>query len=382
MKKPQQPLVGTRNSSIELLKIFAILLVVISHVLQTLHEPNEYFANNDYLLDLSMATTNAQQLILALLRYSGALGNTIFFACSAWFLLDSEKANKKKLLRMLLDVWVISVLILIVVLILQGGSIGIKLMLKQLLPVTFDTNWYVTCYLVFYPVHPFLNWLIKKMDQRTLLKTTLVLLLLYVFANFMLANRFHFSSLILWVTLYFAIAYMKFYLPDLSSDPRRNRLLLAVGVLGNIALVLLTNLLGLRFEAFSDKLLHWNTNCNPFLILTAISLLNLTRNTHFHSKAVNYISGLSLLIYVIHENQLLRIFYRPLLWELVYTRFGYKFVLLWAFVLVVAVFSFGLIAAIVYKSTLQKAVAALCNRLYPMAQKLYRKLEQRILRLQ
>ena len=140
MKKPQQPLVGTRNSSIELLKIFAILLVVISHVLQTLHEPNEYFANNDYLLDLSMATTNAQQLILALLRYSGALGNTIFFACSAWFLLDSEKANKKKLLRMLLDVWVISVLILIVVLILRGGSIGIKLMLKQLLPVTFDTN--------------------------------------------------------------------------------------------------------------------------------------------------------------------------------------------------------------------------------------------------
>ena len=95
-------------------------------------------------------------------------------------------------------------------------------MLKQLLPVTFDTNWYVTCYLVFYPVHPFLNWLIKKMDQRTLLKTTLVLLLLYVFANFMLANRFHFSSLILWVTLYFAIAYMKFYLPDLSSDPRQS----------------------------------------------------------------------------------------------------------------------------------------------------------------
>ena len=111
----QRGFTGKRNSSIELLKIFGIFLIVINHVIQTLHEPNSNFVNNDYILNLDMATTNIQQLILSILRYSGSMGNMIFFICSAWFLLDNDKTNKKKLLQILMDVWVASVIILVVV---------------------------------------------------------------------------------------------------------------------------------------------------------------------------------------------------------------------------------------------------------------------------
>ena len=153
-KIEQNRLISRRNSSIELLKIVGIILIVISHVVQTLHSNNDYVIENDYILDISTATTNIQQLILTILRYSGALGNSIFFICSAWFLLDNDTVDKKKILHMLMNVWVISITILIAVYIIRGGNLQIKLIIKQILPTTFENNWYITCYLLFYPLYP------------------------------------------------------------------------------------------------------------------------------------------------------------------------------------------------------------------------------------
>lgn len=105
-----------RNSSVELLKIIAIFLILISHVIWTVGRTSEYIAYDDYVVDLSVATTNIQHLIMIMLYYSGALGNTVFFVCSSWFLVDSNRVNKKKMLYMALDVWVISVIIEIFIL--------------------------------------------------------------------------------------------------------------------------------------------------------------------------------------------------------------------------------------------------------------------------
>ena len=377
----QRDLTGKRNSSIELLKIFGIFLIVINHVIQTLHSSNPDLANNDYVLDLNMATANIQQLILTILRYSGSLGNILFFICSAWFLLDNDKTSKKKMLQMLMDVWVVSVIILAVVYILRSGNLGMKMIIKQLLPTTFSNNWYITCYLLFYPLHTFLNWVIHKMDQKALLKTTLVLSALYVFANFVLGDVFFATNLVLWIAAYFIMAYMKYYLVDFSNNMKANILMLVLGIAGNIALVCLTNFLGLRFGLLRGNLLKWHSFSNPFLLLTAISMLNIARNVHFYNRAVNYISGLSLLIYIFHENILLRTFYRPLMWDYVYNQFGYEYILVWMLVLVAATFAFGLVASILYKHTIQKVVTIVCNRLYPILQKIYGKIEKFILGL-
>lgn len=379
-KLEQKRFINKRNSSIELLKIVGILLIVISHVVQTLHSNNDYFIMKDYILDISIATTNIQQLILTNLRYSGALGNNIFFICSAWFLLDNDKVDKRKILHMLMDVWVISITILIAVYIIRGGNLQIKLIIKQILPTTFDNNWYITCYLLFYPLHPFLNRLIKGMEQKNLLKATLTLLFLYVCVNYFLSGRFFSSHIILWITVYFAIAYMKYYLVDLSNNVKFNNILFGIGFLGNIGIVCLTNFLGLRFEMFSDHLLRWNSNCSPFLLLMAVSMFNKARSIYFENKIVNYISGLSLFIYIFHENMLLRTLYRPQMWIYVYNQFGYENILIWTFILAALVFSFGLISSIIYRNTVEKIVTIVCDRLYPILQVIYSKFERIILK--
>lgn len=380
-KSKQSSLTSGRNSSIELLKIFGIILIVISHVIQTLHTPSSHVASNDYVLDISIATTDIQRIILALLRHSGSLGNTIFFCCSAWFLLDDDKVNKKKILQMLLDVWIVSIIILLTVYIIRSGNIDSRTIIKQIFPTTFEANWYITCYILFYPLHSFLNHLIKKMNQKTLLRVVLVLLFLYVFVNYILPGKFYTSAIVLWVTLYFAMAYMKYFLTDLSNNIKINILLLIVGFLGTIGMVLITNFLGLYIESFNGKLLRWSSNCSPFLILIAVSMLNIARNVQLSNKVVNYISSLSLLIYIFHENALLRSFYRPLMWSYVYLNCGYEYILLWVFVLVLIVFAFGLITSIIYKSTIQKLVTIVCNWLYSFLRKVYKKIENLIIKL-
>ena len=55
-KLEQNRYISRRNSSIELLKIVGIILVVISHVIQTLYSNNSYVAMTDYILDISTAT--------------------------------------------------------------------------------------------------------------------------------------------------------------------------------------------------------------------------------------------------------------------------------------------------------------------------------------
>ena len=369
-----------RNSGIELLKILAIFLVVISHVTQTLTDLNTYVPFDDYILNLSHATTDLQQLILTMLRYSGILGNTLFFICSAWFMLDSNTNNKRKILQVLMDVWMISIGILVIVLILRGGQIDGKLFLRQLFPTTFGNNWYMTCYLLFCLLYPSLNFVLCNMNQKTLLRTCIILIVLYMGFNYIAEIFFFPSKLILWVTIYFAIAYMKRYLLHSVNRLKVNLILLLIGLLGNCGIICVTNFLGLRIEFFADQLLHWNRNCSPFILLTAIALFNIFRNMYFQSTLINSISGFSFLIYIIHENQLLRTYYRPLLWNFIYETYGYEHLLLWTLVLVLIVFLFGFCCSLFYKLTFQRVTVSACNWCYPRITKAWNGIENILLK--
>ena len=72
----------SRNSGIEILKIIAIILIVISHVTQTLYSNNPIFSN-EYVLEVRYSSKNIQHLILAWFSTFGAHGNLIFFVSSA-----------------------------------------------------------------------------------------------------------------------------------------------------------------------------------------------------------------------------------------------------------------------------------------------------------
>lgn len=385
LRSDQFPLGGKphsseRNSGIELLKIFAIFLIILAHVIQTLGSKNALVEYQDYVLDLSTATTNLQQFILVLLRCTGMLGNAVFFICSAWFLLDGKTIDKKKWWFMLLEVWSVSIVILVITYILRAGNITSELIIKSLFPNTLSVSWYMTCYLLFYPIHPFLNAVIRRISQTDLLKIASLLFLINIGMNFVKPDLLYSTKLTIWIAIYFMVAYIKFYAKDFVSNTTVNLVLLFIALVGHVGIILITNLLGLRIGFFADKLFHWNTNSNPFLIVAAICLFNLARKIDWKNYIVDHISKQSMLIYLIHENIILKNYYRPYLINYIYERFGYHYVALWAFALMFAVFFASICASFLYEYTLQRLVKPTSEKLCELFSMLYQKYENLILK--
>lgn len=366
-----------RRSGIELLKIFAIFLIIVNHVVQTLCEPNEYIPYQDYLLNIENPTGSAVIVVLAILRYSGSLGNTLFFVCSAWFLLDKEVSNKRKLYFMAADLWVFSILFLLVTLIMSGGRIAPQLIVKSVFPVIFSSNWYVTCYILFSLICPFLNWIITKMTQVQLLESSIFGGVLYLLMNWIKTDLFFSSSLILWVTLYFIMAYAKNYMSNFFANIRINIILILIGLFGNCGVILLTNFIGYH----GLKLTYWNNLCNPLLVMAAMGLVHIAYRAEFKNKFINYISSASLLIYIIHENILVRTYCRPAIWQYIYEKCNYKHILLWVFVYSLGIFVVSFLISIGYKTFLQKAVHSITNKIMSLISRIYKQLEIKILKI-
>lgn len=344
----------TRNASIEILKIIAIFAIVINHVVQTLTSPNGYVLWNDYLINISMASWDITKIILLILRTFGVFGNLTFFICSAWFLLDNDELKWKKEIKMLIDIWCISVMICIVVLFMRQGNIATGTLIKQFLPTLFANNWYMTCYLLFYPLHVLINKLIKTLSQRELLLSASLASIMYIILDYIYAKWLFPSLLILWVTIYLDVAYLKKYMNHTMNKLSVNIALVLIGMIGNAGIIVITNILGMKFTFVGTQVMHWHNNCSPFILMMAIGLFNIFRNINIRNEKICYISRLSLFIYVIHENELLRLYYRPYLWHWVYNKFGYQYVLIWILILSVAVFIFGVVMSIVYHKTLER----------------------------
>lgn len=369
---------GNRNSSIELLKIVALFLIVTSHVNQTLYSGNSYIAQNDYVYDIYCSTTDPQLFLLAVLGGLGAFGNTVFFICSAWFLLDKKASNTKKVVYIVADVWLISIIIL--VLMIGGGySIGAKLLIAQLFPITFTNNWYISCYVLFYLIYPFLNIVIENISKICHFRACIVLFVLYMGINFIWAGPFFASSLTLWVTIYFMVSYMKNYLQSYISNLKFNLIVLILGLCGNFGLIFVSNIIGLHIHSLNGLIGHWNKSCNPFYFMIVIGLFNIIRSTKFQSNTINYLSSLSLLVYIIHENILIRTFLRPKLWIYVHDNFGYKNILLWLLILSGWVFIVSVFFSIIYKELLQKKWLKIVDRFTVSLSNKYIKLENFLL---
>lgn len=368
-----------RDSGIELYKIIAIALIVISHVIHTLHAGNALVPYDDYIVNLTQATADIQTFILILLRHLGCFGNNMFFICSAWFFLGSSAVKKRKWFIMLIEVWVISVVILIASLIIRHGDITKELIIKSLLPSLFSNNWYITCYLIFYPLHPLLNMVIGKMDRKGLFRVTGVLVVINCFLIFIQGNILYTSDVTLWITMYFVLAYLKRYKEDLLNDTKFNAVLLAVGVIGFIGLVGVTDYAGLHIGALSNKVLHWMSNGNPFIIAACLGGFGLMRRLTFKNSVINYFASLTLLVYLIHENILVRTYLRPAMWEYIYTNYGYGHIALWALALAVVILLLSFIAAVIYDLTVRRLVTAGGGALYTVISRLYLKCEKRLL---
>lgn len=115
--------------------------------------------------------------------------------------------------------------------------------------------------------------------------------------------------------------------------------------------------------------------------MIAVGSLIIAMKAKYKVRAVNYISGLSMFIYLIHENYLFRQYTRPAIWQYLYINYGYSHVVLLNLVFSLVLFLLAAVISTIYKETLQRLVIMISDKLYAIIGKLYSRIEGSIVKI-
>ena len=359
-----------RQSGIELLKLLAMFLIVVSHTIQSIGQisPDNPVYNNN-VINLCDSTGNIQYLIMALIWNFVMYGVDVFFVSSAWFLSRKNSFKTDKLVKLLANTWTISVIFLLAYL-LAGVHVSGKLIVKSLLPTLFANNWFVTCYIMLYVIHPLLNMICDRAGRRVH-GIIVISGMAYCIVTYVSEYLLFYSRLIIATIIYISVCYLRKYMGDIADRKRLNAALFAGAFAANVVIILLINLAGSRYTFANGLLMHTNVIQNPFIILMAVTSFNIFRCMNLRSRTVNYLSSLTLFIYLIHENILFRTYTKPEIWDSLLIKRGYENILGSCMLFSSVLFAVSVLLAALYDISLNRLISSavpLLNRFHPHRQ--------------
>ncbi len=359
----------TRSSGIELLKLIAMLLIVFSHSMPI---------GDATLLDLTNATANLQVFISILLRYSGQIGNAFFLVCSAWFLIDSDRVKGKKILYIMGDTLVLSISSLLAAY-LCGYRFSALTLAQHFAPVNGRLYWFITCYLMLYAAHPLLNRALRSLSKNMHMLVCIIMLYMYALAPMVHPDVFWCSHPFKVLSLYIFVSYFKLHLQNTYQNKRFCVKMLLVGIVSFVLSLATLNIAGLLFPPISDWMQRWKSIIFPPILLIALGAFGIAKEKQFVNRTVNKLASVSLIFYLIHENQFLRNV-RVDLFRYLQNRFTLDLLLVWIVLLTVVTFILALLFSLLYQHTVQKLVYAVCRRLAVPIVKVYNFLTKRLLK--
>ena len=225
--------VKRRNSNLELLRIIAMFLIVLTHT-----------PTQSYCAGYGLESCLGAYVFMGMVSCFGTLGNCIFIMISSWFLLDS-KFSWKNVFRIWFSVFSVSLIIcsivfffkLEIVSFLDGEKylsstydevkhcITGKELKLSIFPLYHNIYWFAGSYIIFYIFAPFLNVLVKNITQ----KQHMILLLLFYFLVCILPLFPHESlyspmnnGLDVFLVCYFSVTYVKRYKPVILLNAKKN----------------------------------------------------------------------------------------------------------------------------------------------------------------
>lgn len=149
--------------------------------------------------------------------------------------------------------------------------------------------------------------------------TDIQYIVLNFFLNFgQIGNGIYFySNIIGFIGIYFIVAYVKIYLKETSYKKEFYISFILFGIISWIATSLITILLG-SYGVIFYPMTWYNLFINPSFISLAIGLFCIAKNHYFDNKQINFLSSLSMLIYIIHCNRIFRYYIRFYYFDWVY----------------------------------------------------------------
>ena len=364
--------VNTRQSGIELLKIIAMIGIVFSHSMPC---RERLFLGTSFtgFINIYTPAHSLQKFIIILFRDLGQLCNIIFVISSAWFLTKSTKVKKEKVSNMILTTLVLFYIL--------GVSVSKSQLIRLLFPVSFKIYWFIQCYLLMYIIHPLLNKIIDNLNQKSHLRYNIIFIILYMIIDFVFKDLYYNTRLVGFIGIYFVTAYFKKYMSNTIKNKKFIAITFLLGIFGWIGISGTINIMGLHYGSFSDKMQYFNHILNPFYWLIAFSLFFIFKQINFTNKFINYISSLTLLIYLLHANPFIQYYFKYIMYNKIYKTFTYEHILLWIVLWAVTLFILSTIAAIIFDKVLRPIIQKISQIILWLLKKIYVKIEMMIFKL-
>lgn len=260
---------AARNSSFELLRILALVLIFWMH-------GSSSYSNNELSAWLCIAISTV-----------GNIGVSLFILISGWF---GIRLNVKKMIK--LDLMLIFYCWIGLALQYVWGTAGLldgSQKLAYILPVIGRFSWYFTCYFALAFLSPFINEITEKLTKERFF--ALIVTMLVIFSG--ITTFFFFDitqdggkGIVNMILLYLIGRYLRMYHEDHAFSTGRLLVVFAGTSLVNFAL---NGGLYLATGTVQNRFARDNT---LFTIAEAVCIFLVFRNLHFENRLINRIAGM------------------------------------------------------------------------------------------
>ena len=280
-----------RNSNLEILRIVSMILILFHH-----------FYYNNINLDYSNLTIN--QFIVQFLSSAGKIGVNCFVLITGYFTIES-KFKIKKLLKLYGQILFYSIGGGIIAVTVFHTNIGIKDLIKTILPISYNNWWFITTYIIVYLLSNYINKFLKSISKKEYIFLVALLLVIWSIIPSFINGKIEFSTIDWFILLYMIGAYIKLYVNNNTINNKKVAILLSI-------LICLSALSIIVLDKFYNKIeidpLHFALPMNqilPLLISICLFIIFLNYKCN-NSKIINKIASCTLGVYLIHTHLLLR----------------------------------------------------------------------------
>lgn len=347
-----------RNSNLEILRIISMILILFHH-----------FYYNNINLDYSNLTIN--QFIIQFLSSAGKIGVNCFILISGYFMIES-KFKMKKLLKLYGQILFYSIGGVILSTVLFHDNIGIKDLLKSVLPISYSNWWFITTYIIVYLLLNYINKFLKSISKKEYLLLMVLLLIIWSIIPTLINGKIEFSNIDWFILLYMIGAYIKLYVNNDNINNKKVIVLLSIFIcLSALSIIGLDKL----YNKFEINPLHFSLPMNQILPLSIsiclfIIFLNYKCN---NSKIINKIASCTLGVYLIHTHLLLR----DIIWIRIFKVnevINSPYIVLYEFFVIVVIYFVCTLIDYIRQNTIEKLYIKLINKIEEKYNNKYKKI--------
>lgn len=295
-----------RNLSIDLLRIIAMLMIVIWH------------STNHGGLENITKGFDPYNIGIHLIKSFTCVAVDVYVLISGYFLC-TQKFRLSRIMKLWLQVFFYSFLILALCISLDIVSINSKDILSSLLPLSYRINWFVSTYVGLYLLSPVINKLIISLDKRQHFYIVVLLLVCTSVWHDFLPMSFSLDiydgkRLSWFIVLYMVAAYIRKYVSVEELSPAKMfkfyiaSCLLQFLVWGIIITIGSVFSLSDPIVDYASKYYYSYGSCFTFAsaLFLFLSFLSIKKNYEkVFSSAILTLAPLTFGVYLIHDNYLL-----------------------------------------------------------------------------